>query len=111
MPDDSGRHLEEDRKLKAKTIPVQFGLETSSRVVLASLSITVAISLAIPWVLPKETGFFYWVGALSAGVFLLLAPAYRLKTHQAPKDAFHLFNRASYYPLAMLMVTMISWVF
>ncbi len=103
--------LEEDRKLKAKTIPVQFGLKISSRVVLASLLITVAISLAIPWALPKETGYFYWVGALSAGVFLLLAPAYRLKTHQAPEDAFHLFNRASYYPLAMLMVTMISWVF
>ena len=102
--------LEEDRKLKAKTIPVSFGLRGSILVILSSLFIAMAMSLVIPWVLPQKIGSSYWAGALFAGIFFLILPGYRLYKNQTPGDAFHLFNRASYYPLAMLLVAMISWV-
>ncbi len=101
--------LQDDRKLKAKTIPVYFGLRGSILVILISLFIALAMSLVIPWVLPQEIGFSYWIGALFAGVYFLLLPGYRLYKNKTSEDAFHLFNRASYYPLAMLIVTVISW--
>jgi 4-hydroxybenzoate polyprenyltransferase len=101
--------LEEDRKLKAKTIPVYFGLRGSILLILCSLFIALAMSLVIPWVLPQEIGFSYWIGALFAGVYFLLLPGYRLYKNKTSEDAFRLFNRASYYPLAVLLVTMISW--
>ena len=102
--------LEIDRKLKAKTIPVYFGLRGSILVILSCLFISLAMSLVIPWVLPQETGISYWIGALFAGFYFLLLPGYRLYRNKTPEDAFHLFNRASFYPLAMLVDTMIGWV-
>jgi 4-hydroxybenzoate polyprenyltransferase len=102
--------LEDDRKLKAKTLPVYFGLRGSIRVILSCLFIALAMSLVIPWALPQEIGIFYWIGALFAGVYFLLLPGCRLYKNKTAEDAFRLFNRASYYPVVMLVVIMISWV-
>ena len=48
-------------------------------------------------------------GALFSGFYFLLLPCYRLCRTGAADEACHLFNRASYYPLSMLLVTILSW--
>ena len=107
IPNDWG-DMEEDRKIQAKTIPVFFGHRGSLLIILISLFIALTMSLIIYWILPRGLGMIYPVGAfLSAGYFLFL-PGYRLYRDQTAEEAFTMFNRASYYPLAMLLVILVS---
>ena len=100
--------LEEDRRLRARTIPVRFGLEGSARIIYSSLAVVSALSLVMFWVSPAKLGLPYLAGALFSGFYFLALPAHRLFRTKRPEEAFALFNRASYYPLAMLLVTMVS---
>jgi 4-hydroxybenzoate polyprenyltransferase len=100
--------LDEDRKLRAKTIPVRFGLEGSRVIIYFSLAIAWAMSLVMFWVSPANLGLPYLVGALFSGLYFLILPAHRLFKSWAAEEACALFNRASYYPLAMLLVTVVS---
>ncbi len=107
IPNDWG-DMEEDRKIQAKTIPVFFGHRGSLLIIFISLFIALTMSLIIYWILPRGLGTLYPVGAfLSAGYFLFL-PGYRLYRTQTAEEAFNMFNRASYYPLAMLLVILVS---
>jgi 4-hydroxybenzoate polyprenyltransferase len=108
VPNDWG-DLDADRKLEARTLPVHFGARGSIRIILSSLGIALAMSLVMFWVSPRALGFSYLLGALFSGVYFLLLPGYRLYQSGASRDAFHLFNRASYYPLSMFLVTLLSW--
>ena len=101
--------LQEDLRLRAQTVPVKFGLAGSIRLIVASLLLAVAMSIVLFWMTPNRLGFQYLVGALLAGYFLLLLPAYRLHKGESPEEAIALFNRASNYPVVMLFVVMISW--
>ncbi len=101
--------LDEDRKLKAQTLPVHFGPERSIRIILSSLVLAAAMSMMMFWIPPGRLGGLYPVGALFCGFFLLFLPAVRLLKNKTPQEASSLFNRASYYPLAMLLVAVLSW--
>jgi 4-hydroxybenzoate polyprenyltransferase len=103
--------LDEDKELQAKTLPVRFGPEGSILLICFSLALSLAMSLAMFWLAPGKLGLPYLAGALFSGIYFLLLPAHRLYKIKAPEEASTLFNRASYYPLAMLLVTMISWTF
>ena len=93
----------------AKTIPVEFGLRGSIRLMAASLLLAVGMSIVLFWMTPYRLGYPYLAGSLLAGIFLLLLPAYRLHKGESPGEAIALFNRASNYPVVMLFVVMISW--
>ena len=108
VPNDWG-DLEEDRKLQAQTIPVRCGTGGALRVILVSLGLSVVLSLLPFWTLPQEMSRFYPVGALLAGTYFLLIPGYKLCRRKSSPHAFTLFNRASYYPLAMLVITVLGW--
>lgn len=100
--------LDQDRDLSARTVPVHFGAEDASKIALYSLIAAMGFSLVLFWVTPAALGSIYLPGALIAGAFLLLLPARRLyESHSTPR-ASALFNRASYYPLAMLFVVLLS---
>jgi len=60
------------------------------------------------WISPAGLSILYLIGAVSCGLFFLLAPAHRLLKSPSAAEASALFNRASYYPLAMLIVTLLS---
>ena len=100
--------LEEDRRLRARTIPVRFGPEGSATIIYSSLAVASALSLVMFWVSPAKLGLPYLAGALFSGFYFLVLPAHRLFTTKGTEEASTLFNRASYYPLAMLLVTMVS---
>ncbi len=99
--------VEEDRRLKARTIPVRLGTVRSTTVIGATLTGAV---VANGFVLLLSRGSFspvYMLGSLAIGCCLLLLPAYRLYRTRSRTDAMALFNRASYYPPAMLLLIIV----
>jgi 4-hydroxybenzoate polyprenyltransferase len=102
--------LEEDRRWQAKTVPVHYGPENSGRIVLASLSLTVI--LLFPLMAASPLRFSWWLMALSvgAGVYLLIIPAVRLYRGRERFQATVLFNKASYFPLTFLLITLTALV-
>lgn len=93
---------DEDRRVQAKTIPVQLGFKAAGRVVLAALVGCVVLSALLPRISPAELGWLFIVGTLLLGITLLLRPAYALFRSGDGRLAARLFDHASYYPLSML---------
>ena len=50
----------------------------------------------------------YVAASLFLGIYLLLIPGYRLYRTKDRRHVLALFNRASYYPLALLAVVLIK---
>jgi 4-hydroxybenzoate polyprenyltransferase len=95
--------VEEDRGLGAKTIPVRLGPRRASLLVLVTLVLAVGAQEALLWVLSGPHLLWSAVVSLVLGALLLVVPAVRLCTARDRKAVFTLFNRASGYPLAMLV--------
>jgi 4-hydroxybenzoate polyprenyltransferase len=95
----------EDKRVDAKTIPLQLGTQTAGIIVLLTLTITVIVSLLLPSVSPLSLGWMYLLASAIAGGVLLLKPGYELyKRQQEGRMAARLFDNASYYPLAQLVI-------
>jgi len=103
--------VEEDKRVGAKTIPIQFGAAGAGRMVFAALTLTVILSLFLPTLSPLQLGLPYLTLSAAAGFFLLLLPGYQLYQTQDGKLAAKLFDKASYYPLAQLAVISIFAIF
>ena len=101
----------EDKRVHAKTIPLQLGTQKAGLLVLLSLGLTVIISLILPRISFLSLGWPYLLATAIAGFFLLLVPGYRLYQRQEGRLAAELFNRASYYPLAQLAIITLFVVF
>jgi len=99
--------IEEDRKLRATTIPVRLGLESANGIILGCVTAAIALSLVLLSLAPGGFGFSMVAAALVVGATLLFIPAYRLYKSKDRVDAMGLFNRASYYPLALLILVVI----
>jgi 4-hydroxybenzoate polyprenyltransferase len=96
--------LEEDRRLGARTVPIFLGLETAGRGILATLATSVALGPLLLWLSPVRPSLSGAAGTVAVGLGLLVLPALRLRRSRLPADASALFNRASYYPLAVLAI-------
>jgi len=101
--------VEQDRSLDAKTIPVVLGLQRAAALVLVSLIGSLAFSLVILRLAPARFSFFPQLLMVGLGLYLLLLPAWRLSRSHTQSQAADLFNRASYYPLAVLAVVLINF--
>ena len=102
--------LEEDRQWQARTVPVVYGPEGASKIILVSLAISVALSLRVLRIAPARLSLLHLGLALVAGLVLLIWPAFRLYRTQAQADASRIFNRASYYPAAILAIILASFI-
>lgn len=95
----------EDKRVHARTIPLQLGTQTAGIIVLLTLGLTVTISLFLPLVSPLSLSWLYLAASALAGFFLLLKPGYELFRQQTEgRFAARLFDRASYYPMAQLAI-------
>lgn len=95
----------EDKRVNAKTIPLQLGTQTAGLIVLLTLGLTVLISLFLPLASPLNLGWLYYLATAAAGALLLLKPGYDLYRQQTEgRMAARLFDRASYYPMAQLAI-------
>lgn len=103
--------IEEDRRFGGKTIPVMMGLDKTRDVILGSLFLAVALSLLLLSLSRTAIAPWAYIIAAAAGAYLLLVPAWKLHGSLKAADAMRLFNRASYYPMALLGVTLLAIVF
>ncbi len=100
--------IEEDRSMRAKTIPVCFRPSHAASMVFACLLMTVVLSGVLAGFSRDEGGRVFYTGAsLATGIYLLIVPAYRLLKEGARCRALYLFNRASYYPAVLLAAAVI----
>jgi 4-hydroxybenzoate polyprenyltransferase len=104
--------IEEDRALKAASVPVCFGESCAGTLILFFLAFVLALNLML-WSTTARLESFPFVGAaasLGAGIYLLLIPALRLYRTNDRADSLTLFNRASYYPIAVLAVVLLNMI-
>lgn len=101
----------EDKRVGAKTIPIQFGPQKAGLVVLTALGLTVITSLFLPLISPVHLGLDYLLASAVAGFMLLVKPGYQLYQLQEGRLAAALFDNASYYPLAQLAIIFVIVIF
>lgn len=100
----------EDKRVNAKTIPIQFGAEKASLIIIVSLMITVVTSALLPSISPAALSLPYILATLVIGSIFLLQPAFQLKKNKDGRYAAKLFDKASYYPVAQFVLISISLV-
>ena len=101
--------IEEDIELQATTIPVRFGPARANAIILFCLLMTVALNaILVSFSRLDGHSFVCAVVSFCAGAYLLLIPAYRLHKTRERDHALALFNKASYYPVALLAITALS---
>ena len=96
--------IEEDRRINARTVPVRYGPHKSTVIVLCSLILTVIMSALLFLSAPADFEMPFLITVVLSGFYLLLFPAYRLYKNKESRQALILFNKASYYPLTLLLV-------
>jgi len=96
--------VEEDRRLKARTIPVIYGPDRATVIIMATLITAVLLNIVVLILSRANFHAVYLLAALSIGLVLLLLPAMRLYNSKDRTDAMALFNKSSYYPLSMLLL-------
>jgi 4-hydroxybenzoate polyprenyltransferase len=100
--------IEADRRLHARTIPVQLGPDSANTIIIGSLTIAAILSVFVFLVSPVPFEFPFLIAAMSTGLFFLILPAALLyKTKKSPY-AMALFNMASTYPLALLVIVVVN---
>ena len=96
--------IEEDRMLRAQTIPVRLGPARTARIALVTIILALIASVFLTVVSPIGPNPAFMLACLLAGSGLMLPPALKLYRTRRRVHAMALFNRASYYPPAMLTV-------
>jgi len=102
--------LDEDRQMNAKTIPIRWGLAVANNIILITISLTLGMSTIVFYFSQVNYGVIFIVLSLAVGGYLLLLPALKLNKSRQHSHAMALFNKASYYPLALLMIVLIKIV-
>ena len=102
--------IEEDTRLQARTILVRYGATKASTIILGCLVFAVGLNLLLFGASVPRFGLPYLAASFVIGLVLLLLPAYRLYKTRERGDALTLFKRASYYPLACLILVTIRIV-
>jgi 4-hydroxybenzoate polyprenyltransferase len=103
--------LEEDVRFGARTIPIRFGLEQANVVIFGSIMLTLIFSGVLLILSPISFGLPFIIAFALVGLYFLLLPTMKLYRTDENSHAMILFNRASYYPLAMLVVVVVKLVF
>lgn len=98
--------VEEDVRLGIKTVPVVYGPQIATQLIVWFLVATNVFALGLYPL--SNPGVVYLVGAAAAGFYLLLWPGLRLLRSPRPQAAMALFNRASLYPPVMLLILIVS---
>ena len=95
--------IDEDRRLGAQTVPVRVGPHNAATLAVVTISMTLLINPALIGV--SAIGFqpLFALASFIAGAGLMLPPVLQLYHSKARRHAMILFNRASYYPLVMLV--------
>ena len=103
--------IEEDRRFKAKTIPVKLGLARAGLLSMACLVAAFFLTFLLLWISPLTFGTVHLLLAAGLAVWLLLLPVLRLVEDNQRQEAMALFNKASHFPLSLLAVVLVRLIF
>ncbi len=95
---------DDDCRIDAKTIPILWGFNVARGITLATIILTLCTSILLFYFSPANYGIFVVIIALVIGGYMLLLPVVNLYKTVKPSAAMALFNKASYYPLALLIL-------
>jgi len=98
----------DDAKVAANTTLTVKGMRESVFRMLCAISAAVVAGVAIYWLAGPGVGKIYPVGAALLGWILLIKPAREVYYDQGPSAAAALFNRASYMPVAFLVLCAVA---
>ena len=98
--------LEADSCQGACTLPVRLGAERAAVLIAVFLSLAVIESVIVFMLSPAEFKPGHLAAVTAVGALLLLTPAAALLRSPTSGGAMRLFNRASYYPAALLLVVL-----
>ena len=100
--------IEEDTLFKAQTVPIRFGIEQANVIIFGSMILTVILS-GVLLILSPITFQLPFIAAFAfVGFYFLLLPTIKLYRSEESSHAMILFNKASYYPLALLVVVVVK---
>jgi 4-hydroxybenzoate polyprenyltransferase len=100
--------IEEDTLFQAQTVPIRLGLEQANVIIFGSIILTIILS-GILLVLSNVAFELPFILAFAfVGLYFLLLPTIKLYRSEESSYAMILFNKASYYPLALLVVVVIK---
>ncbi|MGD8881273.1 MAG: UbiA family prenyltransferase [Desulfobacterales bacterium] len=100
--------IEEDIRFQAQTGPIRLGLEQANVIIFGSIILTIILS-GILLVLSNVAFELPFILAFAfVGLYFLLLPTIKLYRSEESFRAMILFNKASYYPLALLVVIVIK---
>jgi len=97
--------MQEDGRLGGKTIPVVYGPNSAVALVLMSLIASFLLGLGLVFVAPLEQKGLYLLGGTLSGLLFLLLPFKKFLSENETSKAINLFNRASLYPVGILVTT------
>ncbi|MGD2100100.1 MAG: UbiA family prenyltransferase [Desulfobacterales bacterium] len=103
--------LQEDVRFGARTIPIRFGIEQANIIIFGSIILTLILSGVLLILSPLTFGLPFIIGFALVGFYFLLLPTITLFQTNENSHAMILFNKASYYPLALLVVVVIKLIF
>ena len=110
IPNDCG-DVEEDICLNARTVPICFGTEISAYTALVTLTGAFALSFVLLHLCPAKFSFPFYAALAGAGLCLLILPAFCFYKTRKSRDAMKLFNRASWFPPALFLITLARIIF
>ena len=103
--------IEEDQRFGARTIPLTLGLKRTRDIILGALLLAVLANLVLFLFSQTAFGPAYYLLTLATGSYLLIWPAWLLYDSERKTDAMRLFNRASYFPLALFAIVAVRLLF
>lgn len=102
--------IEEDRLFNARTVPLSLGPYRAGLTIMGCLVTAFFLHMALLWTSPLDFNVVLMLIAVAANYFLLLLPGLLLVSRKSRQQAMALFNRASYYPLATLLLVLVAIV-
>jgi 4-hydroxybenzoate polyprenyltransferase len=103
--------MDEDRRMQAKTIPVRWGVQAANGLILTTITLTLCMIVVLFYISRDRYGFIYLIISLVFSFYLLLLPALQLNKTREKAQAMVLFNKASYFPPALLAVVVLKLLF
>ncbi len=99
--------IQEDIRFQAQTVPIRLGLEKANVIIFGSNILTIIFSGILLILANIMFEFFFILAFALVAFYFVLLPTIKLYQAEENSLAMILFNKASYYPPALLVIVLI----
>ena len=96
--------IDEDKRADSRTTPIRYGSNTTRKIIVASLALTLLTLLISVLNSPMAYSTLTAILTIVPGALLLTIPGHRLFRNPQPRQAAQLFSVASFYPLSIFLI-------